>query len=96
MLFRAMSHIQADDTLREWTESAPHWKKHAQTSAPHSAKRNAPGAPGSKSQGFEDHYALHSGCPASETGAASASCPQIGHTKIRTNSVHTRDIRSQT
>jgi len=29
--FRAMSHIQADDTLREWTESAPHWKKHAQT-----------------------------------------------------------------
>ena len=26
-----MSHIQADDTLREWTESAPHWKKHAQT-----------------------------------------------------------------
>lgn len=26
-----MSHIQADDTLREWIESAPHWKKHAQT-----------------------------------------------------------------
>ena len=29
-------------------------------------------------QGFEDHHALHSRCPASTRGAADSVCPQIG------------------